>query len=160
MIDLSGKYVTTKSNEESGELLKCAVAQGYRLCANEREMERERIFHFAAFPFRIVTVPSGISTEIHDNAERYVDIFGDKYVELNKILSDFLHWCRSYGYERASLYAKEETELYAGSAFVSSSNGAKEKVVKSLLKPRKVTVAEIEKVFGFPIEIVPDDKAI
>lgn len=158
MIDLSGKYVTTKSNEESGELLKCAVAQGYRLYANEREMERGRIFYFTAFPFKIVTVPSGISTEIHDNAERYVDIFGDKYVELDKILSYFLHWCRSYGYERASLYAKEETELYAGSAFVSSRNG--EKVVKSLLKPRKVTVAEIEKVFGFPIEIVPDDKAI
>lgn len=160
MVDLSGKYVTTESNEESSTLLKCAVAQGYRLCANERELERERLFHFAVFPFRIVTVPSGISAEIFDNAERYVDIFGDKYAELDKILLDFLHWCRSHGYERANIYVREEPELYTGNAFASSDSGAKEKVVKNLLKPRKVTVAEIEKMFGFPIEIVPDDKAM
>ena len=39
MIDLSGKYIKTENNAESGRLLKMAIAQGYKTPIGEKAME-------------------------------------------------------------------------------------------------------------------------
>lgn len=63
-------------------------------------------------------------------------------------------WYRTYGYEHLSVYANEETENYTGKGIAKTENGTVQRVDIEIKKPRKITIAELEKHFGYPIEIV------
>lgn len=155
MIDLSGKYVSTENDIESGKLLKKAISQGFRLPKGEKAMEHYRVFHFIGSPYNQVGTPNNQNTFALEQAIRYADLFGDEMEELKKIADSAARWCRAYGYEHLSVYANEETSQYTGRALARAENGAVVQEVNIMLqKPRKMTVSELEKHFGFPIEIV------
>lgn len=154
MIDLSGKYVTTENNAESGRLLKMAIAQGYKTPIGERVLENCRIFHFLAIPYKSVTAPENISKEEYDKCIRYSDLCGDEKEELAKIVDSAMRWCRAHGYSHVAVYANDEDGEYAGQGMANSEDGMRQHVKANLRKPVKISIKDIEKKFGYPIEIV------
>lgn len=154
MIDLSGKYVTTENDMESGRLLKMAVSQGYKARTGIKAMEYKRIFKFSGFPYMSITAPDLLTPENFDKTIRYCDLCGDQKEELSKILDSALRWCRAHGYGHVGIFVNEESEKFSGQATANSEDGARESVKLELKKPKKVTIEEIEKRFGYPIEIV------
>lgn len=154
MINLSGKYVTTENNVESGRLLKMAVSQGYKLQIGEKVMENSRLFHFHGFPYKTVTIPERISLSEYDKAVRYGDLCGDEVEELQKLVDSAMRWCRAHGYSHVGIYANEESDKFTGQAMANAEDGMRQHVESSIQKPHKVTLEEIEKQFGYPIEVV------
>lgn len=57
MIDLSGKYILTENNAESGSLLKMAVLNGYKSTIGIKALESCRLFHFTGMPYKSITIP-------------------------------------------------------------------------------------------------------
>jgi hypothetical protein len=78
----------------------------------------------------------------------------EPWEDLRKIADLAARWCRTYGYEHLSVYANEETENYTGKGIAKTENGTVQRVDIEIKKPRKITIAELEKHFGYPIEIV------
>lgn len=151
MIDLSNKYFQTRNDLESEKLLRIAVAQGYKLPAGLKVLVTHRIFKFTGFPYKTVSFPDKVNTEICDE---YVDIFGDEELELKEILNRSAKFCREHGYTMLRIYADENESDYSGSAFAKTHDGGNVKTQVQIPKPRKVTLEEIEQRFGCPIEIV------
>lgn len=154
MIDFTSKAITTKSDLESEQLLKKAVAQGFGLPKGEKALIANRFFRFIGSPYKQILIPATISHAEFDQAISYTDLFGDPEVELRKIVDLAARWCRTYGYEHLSVYANEETENYTGKGIAKTENGTIQRVDIEIKKPRKITIAELEKHFGYPIEIV------
>ena len=151
MIDFTGKIITTDNNIESEKLLRMAVSQGYTLSKGLRVLIPERIFRFTGSPYRTVSVPdkSCIGLKV-----RYADIFGDEDEEIKNIMDATVRWCMFHGYSHVSINVNDEEQKYTGKSFVSDKNGSVKSMDMELLKPRKVSLSEVEKMFGYPVEIV------
>ena len=154
MIDFTNKSVVTESDIESEHLLKKAVAQGFSLPKGEKAMEPCRFFHFVGSPYKQVISPEKIRSSEFEQAVRYSELFGDEREDLRKIADLAARWCRTYGYKHLSVFANEETENYTGKGIAKTENGTVQRVDIEIKKPRKITIAELEKHFGYPIEIV------
>lgn len=61
MIDFANKAITTKSDLESEQLLKKAVAQGFGLPKGEKALITNRFFRFIGSPYKQILIPSTIS---------------------------------------------------------------------------------------------------
>ena len=99
MIDFTNKAITTKSDLESEQLLKKAVAQGFGLPKGEKALITNRFFRFIGSPYKQILIPATISHAEFDQAISYTDLFGDPETELRKIVDSATRWCRAYGYE-------------------------------------------------------------
>ena len=104
MIDFTNKAITTKSDLESEQLLKKAVAQGFGLPKGEKALITNRFFRFIGSPYKQILIPATISHAEFDQAISYTDLFGDPEAELRKIVDSATRWCRAYGYEHLSIY--------------------------------------------------------
>lgn len=151
MIDLSNKYFRTKNDMESENILRIAVAQGYKLPAGLKSLIHYRCFNFIEFPYKTVLFPKHTD---EDSAIDYADVFGDEMEELKEIVKRTAKFCREHGYAIVRIYADENDTNYSGSAFAKMHNGGNLKTEVKIQKPRKVTLEEIEQRFGYPIEIV------
>lgn len=109
MIDFANKAITTKSDLESEQLLKKAVAQGFGLPKGEKALITNRFFRFIGSPYKQILIPATISHAEFDQAISYTDLFGDPETELRKIVDSATRWCRAYGYEHLSIFAKYDT---------------------------------------------------
>jgi hypothetical protein len=150
MIDLTNKCLVTETANESERLLRFAVAQGYALPKGLKVLTSWRIFKFTSYPYKAVSCPDAVP----DSAIYYSELFGDENADLKDIILRATRFCRSYGYNTLRLYADETDENYTGSAFSRTVDGGYLKSSCTIPKPRKVTLEEIEKRFGCPIEIV------
>ena len=155
MIDLSGKYVRTESNAESGRLLKMAIAQGYKTPVGEKVLEDSRVFHFVGSPYKSIYTPENISIFDSDKIIRYGDLCGDEREELSKIVDSAMRWCRAFGYSHVAIYANDEENEFTGQGLANSEDGMRQNVEGKLRKPAKVSLNDIEKMLGYPIEIIP-----
>lgn len=151
MIDLSNKYFRTKNDMESENILRIAVAQGYKLPIGLKSLIHHRNFKFTGFPYRTVSFPRDVD---EDFVIDYADVFGDEAEELKEIVKRTAKFCREHGYAIIRIYADENDTDYSGSAFAKMHNGGNLKTEVKIPKPRKVTLEEIEQRFGCPIEIV------
>ena len=151
MVDLSNKCVITLNDKESEKLLRIAVSQGYSLPKGWKAMVGERIYRFIGFPLKVVRV---LQDTDYQSSVWYSELFGDEDRELNLILESALRFCRSHGYSMLRIYADEEDDGFEGSATAKSDDGEKIKTDVKIPKPRKITLDEIEKKFGGPIEII------
>lgn len=151
MIDLSNKFFKTKNDTESECLLRIAVAQGYTLPAGLKSLVQHRCFKFTGFPYKAISFPEHVD---EDSIIYYADVFGDESEELKEIVKRTARFCREHGYAAVRIYADENDTDYSGSAFARMHNGGNLKTEVKILKPRKVTLEEIEQRFGYPIEIV------
>lgn len=154
MVDLSGKYIKTENNAESGRLLKMAIAQGYKTPIGEKAMENCRLFHFLGSPYKTVSTPDNISDMDYDRIIRYSDLTGDEKEELSKIVDSTMRWCRAFGYDHVAVFANQEDTEYTGKGIANADDGMHQKVKSRLRKPVKISIREIEEKFGYPIEIV------
>lgn len=152
MIDLSNKFFETASNEESERLLRMAVAQGYDMPKGLKSLIGYRIFKFTGFPYKVVSVPEKYSP---DSVIMYADAFGDENSEMQDILKRSAQFCKTHGYNMLRIYIDEGDSSYHGNAFSKTADGGNFKTEYDLSKPIKVTMQDIEKRFGFPVEIVP-----
>lgn len=150
MMDLSNKCFITENSSESENLLRLAVSLGYSLPKGLKVLTSDRIFKFTGYPYKAVTCPENAP----DSAIYYSDAFGDENMELEDIISRAIRFCRARGYNTLRLYADETDENYTGSAYARTADGGALKSDCIIPKPRKVTLEEIEKRFGCPIEIV------
>ena len=151
MFDLSNKCFKTKSDFESEQLLRIAVAQGYSLPKGLKSLIINRLFKFTGFPYKAVSIPESYNI---DEVINYVDAFGNQDEELNEITKRAAQFCRAHGYSILRIYADENEEDYSSSAYAKASDGAQIKSEAKIRKPRKVTIEEIEQRFGYPIEII------
>ena len=154
MIVFTNKCIVTDSNVESEQLLKKAVAQGFGLPKGEKALINNRFFRFIGSPYKQIIIPTTISQAEIDQAISYADLFGDPEAELMKIVDSAARWCRAYGYNHLSIFANEGTDKFAGKGLAKTAEGVIQRVDVEVLKPRKITIAELEKQFGYPIEIV------
>ena len=151
MFDLSNKCFKTKSDFESEQLLRIAVAQGYNLPKGSKTLVINRVFKFVGFPYKIVSIPENYNA---DEIINYADVFEDQDKELNEITKRAVQFCRTHGYSVLRIYADENDDDYAGSAYARAIDGVQIKSETKIRKPRKVTIEEIEHRFGCPIEII------
>lgn len=151
MFDLSNKCFKTKSDFESEQLLRIAVAQGYSLPKGLKSLIINRLFKFIGFPYRAVSIPENDNI---DEVINYADVFGNQDEELSEITKRAAQFCRAHGYSVLRIYADENEEDYSSSAYARAGDGAQIKSTAKIRKPRKVTIEEIEKRFGCPIEII------
>lgn len=151
MIDFAGKIITTENPNESERLLRMAVSQGYTLPRGLKAMATENIFRFTGSPYKTVSVPD---EECRGLRLRYADIFGDEDEELKSITATAVRWCMAHGYSHVSINANDANTKYTGKAFVSGKNRSVKSLDIEIIKPRKVTIEEIEKMFGYPVEVV------
>lgn len=154
MIDFTNKAITTKSDLESEQLLKKAVAQGFGLPKGEKALITNRFFRFIGSPYKQILIPTTISHAEFDQAISYTDLFGDPETELRKIVDSATRWCRAYGYKHLSIFANEGIDKFSGKGLAKTPEGVVQRVDVDVMKPRKITIAELEKQFGYPIEIV------
>ena len=70
MIDFTNKAITTKSDLESEQLLKKAVAQGFGLPKGEKALIANRFFRFIGSPYKQILIPATISHVFHADATR------------------------------------------------------------------------------------------
>lgn len=151
MIDFTGKIITTDSDNESENLLRMAVSQGYVLSKGLKVLAQERIFRFTGSPYKTVSIPD---EECKGLRIRYADIFGNEDEELQNIMDSAVRWCMAHGHSHVSINVNDEEQKYTGKSFVSDKNGSVKSMDMQLLKPRKVSLEEVEKLFGYPVEIV------
>lgn len=151
MIDFAGKIITTDNDVESEKLLHMAVVQGYSLTKGLKIFAKERIFRFTGSPYKTVSIPD---EECKGLRIRYADIFGNEDEELYNIMDSAVRWCMAHGYSHVAINVNDEEQKYTGKSFVSDRNGAVKSMDMQLLKPRKVSLSEVEKLFGYPVEIV------
>lgn len=154
MIDFANKAITTKSDLESEQLLKKAVAQGFGLPKGEKALITNRFFRFIGSPYKQILIPATISHAEFDQAISYTDLFGDPEAELRKIVDSATRWCRAYGYEHLSIFANEGIDKFSGKGLAKAPEGIIQRVDVDVMKPRKITIAELEKQLGCLIEIV------
>lgn len=152
MIDLSNKVFKTMSDEESERLLRMAIAQGFEIPKGLKSLTGYRVFKFTGFPYKAVSTPQNPSS---DSTIMYADMFGDEDFELKDILRRSTKFCKEHGYNMLRIYVDEDDSSYHGNAFLKTENGGTTKTEIELQKPKKVTLEDIEKRFGCPIEIVP-----
>lgn len=156
MIDLSNKYFQTEDDGESEKLLRIAVAQGYKLPSGLKSLVNFRIFKFTGFPYKSVSIhKQSDEIEMPKETLMYKEVFGNENAELRDILNRSARFCKTYGYSMLRIYADENETEYTASAFVKTADGGNLKTEVALQKPKKVTLDDIEKRFGCPIEIVP-----
>lgn len=155
MFDLSNKYFQTENDSESEKLLRIAVAQGYKLPKGLMALVENRIFKFTGFPYKSVSVHSSGSVNVPKETLMYSEVFGDENKELKNILTLSARFCKTYGYSMLQIYANENENEYTSSGFAKTENGGNIKTEVSIPKPIKVTLEDIEKRFGRPVEIVP-----
>lgn len=153
MIDLANKYFRTETDDQSEKLLRIAVTQGYHMPKGLMSLTKNRIFKFTGFPYINVSFPNIISIE--DVIIDYTDVFDDEDKALKEILDRAARFCRAHGYSILRIYVDENDTEYSGNALAKTINEGSMKTELKLPKPRKVTLEEIEKRFGCPIEIVP-----
>ena len=151
MIDLTGKFITTTTNEESERLLRMASARGYRTDIGLKVLINKRLFHFSEFP-KWITTPAYF--QIPDNAYTYQELFGEEDEEMSRILSDSLRFCRAHGYSLFRIYVDEETMEYKGKAIAKGISGDRKEIDMSIGKLIKLSKADIELLVGCPVEIV------
>ena len=154
MVDLSGKYVRTENNVESERLLKMAVSQGYKTPIGAKALEGHRLFHFVGSPYKTVSTPEDISGAENDRIIRYGDLGGGEKEELAKIVDSAMRWCRAFGYSHVAVFANDEDEEFTGQGMANSVDGMRQHVKGKLRKPVKISMEDIEKKFGYPVEIV------
>lgn len=150
MIDLSNKCIVTENDNESEQLLRCAVQQGYSLPKGLKALAVKRIFDFTGFPYKAVSCPNQMTS----SAVRYSELFGDENKELEEIVLKATRFCRAHGYSILRVYADEVENSFFGSAIAKTLDGGMLKTDCTVPKLRKVTLEEIEQRFGCPIEIV------
>lgn len=156
MFDLSNKYFQTEDDNESEKLLRIAVAQGYKLPSGLKSLVNCRIFKFTGFPYRSVSTHKYTdSSDMPQGILTYKEVFGNENAELKDILNRSARFCKTYGYNMLRIYADESETEYTASGFAKTEDGGNFKTEISIQKPKKVTIDEIEKRFGCPIEIVP-----
>lgn len=151
MIDFAGKIITTDNEIESEKLLRMAVSQGYNLSKGLKVLIQERIFRFTGSPYKTVSIPDETCRGLRI---RYADIFGNEDDELRNIMDSAVRWCMAHSYSHVSINANDSDGKYIGKAFISGENGVVKGLDVEIMKPRKVTIEEIEKVFGYPVEVV------
>lgn len=151
MIDFAGKIITTDNDIESEKLLHMAVSQGYSLSKGLKVLTQERIFRFNGSPYKIVYIPDETCRGLRI---RYADIFGNEDEELHNIMDSAVRWCMTHGYSHVAINVNDEDQKYTGKSFVSDMNGSVKSMDMQLLKPRKISLDEVEKLFGYPVEIV------
>lgn len=156
MVDLSGKYVSTQNSAETSRLLKMAIAQGYRSKVGVMALENYRLFHFIGTPYKSITLPN--INKSSEKVIRYVDLCGDETEELKNIVNMAVHWCRAHGYSHVGIYANDKGDEYDGKGMAISDDGVRQHVKLKIQKPVKISVDDIEKKFGYPIEIIPAHK--
>ena len=151
MIDLSNKSFQTRDNTESEKLLRIAVAQGYKLPQGLKSLVNRRKFHFIGFPYKSVSL-----SDANDDVDYllFADVFGDENEELQEILKRTAQFCKAHGYNSLRIYADEGETEYKASGFAQSGDCGTLKTEISLRKPIKITLDDIEKRFGCPVEIV------
>ena len=152
MIDLSNKSFQTRDDTESEKLLRIAVAQGYSLPKGLKALVGARYFKFVGFPYKSVAFPE---TANEKDLVMFADVFGDENEELKDILKRTGQFCKAHGYNMIRIYADEGETEYSVSGFAKIFDGGTLKTAVTLKKPMKVTMDEIEKRFGCPVEIVP-----
>lgn len=155
MFDLSNKYFQTENDSESEKLLRIAVAQGYKLPKGLMALVENRFFKFTGFPYKSVSVHSSGTVNIPKEILMYSEVFGDENKELKNILTLAARFCKTYGYSMLQIYTNENDSEYTSSGFAKTENGGNIKTEVAIPKPIKVTLEDIEKRFGHPIEIVP-----
>ena len=75
-------------------------------------------------------------------------------IDFTKIVDSATRWCRAYGYEHLSIFANEGIDKFSGKGLAKAPEGIIQRVDVDVMKPRKITIAELEKQLGCPIEIV------
>lgn len=151
MIDFAGKIITTDNQTESEKLLRMAVSQGYNLSKGYQGLANERVFRFLGSPYKTVSVPDESCKGMRI---RYADIFSNEDDELKNIMDAAIRWCMYHGYSHVSINVNDEDQKYSGKSFISDKNGSVKSLDMQILKPRKVSLSEVEKLFGYPVEIV------
>lgn len=151
MIDLTGKFITTRTNEESERLLRMASARGYRTDIGLKALLNRRLFYFSEFP-KWISTPAYFHSP--DNAYTYQELFGEEDEEMSRILSDSLRFCRAHGYSLFRIYVNKESMAFTGKAIAKGDAGERKEVEMSIGKPIKLSKADIELLIGCPVEIV------
>lgn len=151
MIDLSNKSFQTRDNTESEKLLRIAVAQGYKLPQGLKSLVGHRYFRFTGFPYKSVSFSD---EKCEEDFFLFADVFGDENEELQEILKRTAQFCKAHGYNSLRIYADEGETEYKASGFAQSGDCGTLKTEISLRKPMKITLDDIEKRFGCPVEIV------
>lgn len=155
MIDLSNKYFQTENDSESERLLRIAVAQGYKLPKGLMALVENRVFKFTGFPYKSVSAHTVGVVNAPEEILMYREVFGDENKELKNILTLSARFCKTYGYSALQIYASENETEYTSSGFAKTENGGNIKTEVAIPKPIKVTLEDIEKRFGCPVEIIP-----
>lgn len=151
MVDLTGKFITTTTDEESERLLRMASARGYRTDIGLKALVNKRLFHFSEFP-KWVSTP--VCFNIPGNVYTYQELFGEEDEEMSRILSDSLRFCRAHGYSLFRIYVDEDTMVFKGKAISKGDSGDRKEINMSIGKPIKLSKADIELLIGCPVEIV------
>ena len=152
-INLSGRTIRTESRWESEQLLKIALAQGFKLEKPERILEEYRCYQFLPFP--INTVVHVDSSNIGANS--FKDLFGDEEEELINCVKALLSWQRAHGYNHLTIHCNDQDDSYHGKVILKPFDEPYAKVKTfecEVPKAKKVTMQEIEAKFGVPIEII------
>ncbi len=151
MVDLTGKFITTTTNEESERLLRMASARGYRTDIGLKALISNGLFYFSEFP-KWVSTPAYFRSP--DNVYTYQELFGEEDKELSRILSDSLRFCRAHGYSLFRIYVDEETMAFKGKAIAKGTSGDRKEIDMSIGKPIELSKTDIELLIGCPVEIV------
>lgn len=151
MIDFSGKIIWVKDREEADCLLKMAIAQGYTPCIGENAMTASKVFSFTEDH---VIRPC---TEVcPDKLESFRVLLREN--DFGIVLEDMIRYAQKHSLQHISLRINESDWEFSGFAKTLGKDGEKEQFTCSIKKPLKVTMEDIEKKFGCPIEIVPSVK--
>lgn len=152
-VDLNGRIIKTDSRWESEQLLKMALAQGFKLEKPERVLEEYRCYQFLPFPIKtVVHVESSKNTPY-----TYKNLFGDEEAELIECMKKLLSWQRAHGYNHLTIHCNDKDDSYHGKAILKPFDEpyAAVKIFEcEVPKAKKVTMQEIEAKFGVPIEII------
>lgn len=151
MIDFSGKIIWVKDSEEADCLLKMAISQGYKPCIGEKAMTVSKLFSFTGDH---VIRPC---TEVClDKMESFRELLREN--DFGIVLKDMIRYVQNHSLQHVSLRINESEWEFSGFAKTIERNGEKEQFICSIKKPIKVTMEDIEKKFGCPVEIVPSVK--
>lgn len=151
MVDLTGKFITTTTNEESERLLRMASARGYRTDIGLKTLANNRLFYFSELP-KWISTPAYFQSP--DNAFTYQELFGEEDEEMRRILSDTLRFCRAHGYSLFGIYVDDEIMAFKGKAIAKGTSGDRKEINMNIGKPIKLSKADIELLVGCPVEIV------
>lgn len=151
MIDFSGKIIWVKDSEEADFLLKMAIAQGYRPCIGEKAMTVSKVFCFTED--RVIRSCAEVCL---DKLESFRELLREN--DFSIVLEDMVRYAQNHSLQHISMRINEGEWDFSGFAKTIGRNGEKEQFTCSIKKPLKVTMEDIEKKFGCPIEIIPSAK--